>query len=342
MKPDPSPTPAGSTHPGGHRLGDLAGAIVDSSADPGDSADADSICRLPLFDNGFRDCGTVGYKYQDSSAFSGSGDGGPTDPESACRSCGRSAPRSMVRAEHAPSSGGHPSARIRRSLSQVSDAPSDESPELQNALESRIPRLNCKGGQGADHPAKRGRRDSRAIGKDVNNDKCTAPGNPYNPRNRALSDFERGGQWQGRRLLNADAAAPAALMITDQLPSEAFPIGIGRPRPGVGFGFGFSVRVHPNPATSHDPVSRYGWSGAHSTHAQRDGGPAETDSSWARALAPLPPADLGTPIGGGPCGCGELGLAQVTAPSRLVPGDRCGPGPTGLKAAMTENRPSRR
>ena len=73
-----------------------------------------------------------------------------------------------------------------------------------------------------------------------------------------------GGQWQGRRILNTDAAA---LMITDQLPSEAFPIGIGRPRPGVGFGFGFSVRVHPDPATPHDPVGRYGWSGAHSTHA---------------------------------------------------------------------------
>lgn len=73
-----------------------------------------------------------------------------------------------------------------------------------------------------------------------------------------------GGAWQGRRLLEPDTAA---LMINDQLPPEAFPIGIGQPWPGVGFGFGFSVRVDANPDSPHEPVGQYGWSGAASTHA---------------------------------------------------------------------------
>ncbi len=73
-----------------------------------------------------------------------------------------------------------------------------------------------------------------------------------------------GGAWQGRRILEPQTAA---LMITDQLPPEAFPIGIGKPRPGVGFGFGFSVRRDPDQANPHDPVGRYGWNGAASTHA---------------------------------------------------------------------------
>lgn len=73
-----------------------------------------------------------------------------------------------------------------------------------------------------------------------------------------------GGTLFGHRILEPETAA---LMHTNQLPPASFPIGIGRPFLGVGFGFGFSVRVNPDPENPQQPVGRYGWSGAASTHA---------------------------------------------------------------------------
>lgn len=74
-----------------------------------------------------------------------------------------------------------------------------------------------------------------------------------------------GGELNGQRILQPETAA---LMITDQLPPESFPIGFGEAiQHGVGFGYGFSIRVTEDPADPHRPVGEYGWSGAASTHA---------------------------------------------------------------------------
>jgi|GEM_PF-4870194 len=146
-----------------------------------------------------------------------------------------------------------------------------------------------------------------------------------------------GGQWQGRRLLNADTAA---LMITDHPTRRGFwfrllGAGASRSRHAARPGGPLRLERRALDARLGQPLRRP--DGHHPGTApalqQRDGGPAEADSSRPSALAPLPHADLGTPIGGGPCGCGELGPAQITAPSRLVPGDRCGPDPTRLKSS---------
>jgi CubicO group peptidase (beta-lactamase class C family) len=81
---------------------------------------------------------------------------------------------------------------------------------------------------------------------------------------RFLTMIQNGGELDGRRILRP---ATVALMTTNQLPKEAFPIHFDKAaRPGTGFGYGFSVRTE---NTSWDPAGRlgeYGWGGAASTH----------------------------------------------------------------------------
>ena len=81
---------------------------------------------------------------------------------------------------------------------------------------------------------------------------------------RFLAMIEHGGALDGKRILKAKTVA---LMTSDQLPKEAFPIYFGaEKRAGTGFGLGFSVRTE---ITSWDPaghVGEYGWGGAASTH----------------------------------------------------------------------------
>lgn len=81
---------------------------------------------------------------------------------------------------------------------------------------------------------------------------------------RFLSMIERGGELDGQRILRRETVK---LMISNQLPEEAFPIYFGEEkRFGTGFGLGFSVRTE---ITSWDPAGHageYGWGGAASTH----------------------------------------------------------------------------
>lgn len=81
---------------------------------------------------------------------------------------------------------------------------------------------------------------------------------------RFLSMIERGGELDGHRILRRETVK---LMISNQLPDEAFPIYFGEEkRFGTGFGLGFSVRTE---ITSWDPAGHkgeYGWGGAASTH----------------------------------------------------------------------------
>jgi CubicO group peptidase (beta-lactamase class C family) len=81
---------------------------------------------------------------------------------------------------------------------------------------------------------------------------------------RFLTMIQNGGELDGHRILRPETVA---LMTTNQLPKEAFPIHFDKvARLGTGFGFGFSVRTE---NTSWDPAGRlgeYGWGGAASTH----------------------------------------------------------------------------
>jgi CubicO group peptidase (beta-lactamase class C family) len=81
---------------------------------------------------------------------------------------------------------------------------------------------------------------------------------------RFLTMIQNGGELGGHRILRPETVA---LMTTNQLPKEAFPIHFDKEaRLGTGFGFGFSVRTE---NTSWDPSGRlgeYGWGGAASTH----------------------------------------------------------------------------
>jgi CubicO group peptidase (beta-lactamase class C family) len=81
---------------------------------------------------------------------------------------------------------------------------------------------------------------------------------------RFLTMIQNGGELDGHRILRPETVA---LMKTNQLPKEAFPIHFDKtPRLGTGFGYGFSVRTE---NTSWDPAGRlgeYGWGGAASTH----------------------------------------------------------------------------
>jgi CubicO group peptidase (beta-lactamase class C family) len=66
------------------------------------------------------------------------------------------------------------------------------------------------------------------------------------------------------RLLRAESVE---MMTHNQLPPEAYPIGIaGIKRPGVGFGLGFSVITERVDAAPYLPLGEYGWGGAASTH----------------------------------------------------------------------------
>jgi CubicO group peptidase (beta-lactamase class C family) len=82
---------------------------------------------------------------------------------------------------------------------------------------------------------------------------------------RFLTMIQNRGELGGHRILRPETVA---LMTTNQLPKEAFPIQFDKvKREGVGFGFGFSVRTENTPAF--DPAGRvgeYGWGGAASTH----------------------------------------------------------------------------
>ena len=82
---------------------------------------------------------------------------------------------------------------------------------------------------------------------------------------RFLTMIQNGGELGGHRILRPETVA---LMTTNQLPKEAYPIHFDKVRrEGTGFGFGFSVRTENTPAW--DPAGRvgeYGWGGAASTH----------------------------------------------------------------------------
>ena len=81
---------------------------------------------------------------------------------------------------------------------------------------------------------------------------------------RFLTMVQNGGELDGHRFLRPETVA---LMTTDQLPREAFPIHFDKEkRLGTGFGLGFSVRTED---TKWDPAGHrgeYGWGGAASTH----------------------------------------------------------------------------
>jgi CubicO group peptidase (beta-lactamase class C family) len=81
---------------------------------------------------------------------------------------------------------------------------------------------------------------------------------------RFLTMIQNGGELGGHRILRPETVA---LMTTNQLPKEAFPIHFDKEiRHGIGFGFGFCVRTK---NTQWDPSGRlgeYGWGGAASTH----------------------------------------------------------------------------
>jgi CubicO group peptidase (beta-lactamase class C family) len=81
---------------------------------------------------------------------------------------------------------------------------------------------------------------------------------------RFLTMVQNGGELDGHRILRPETVA---LMTTNQLPKQAFPIHFDKDeRHGVGFGFGFCVRTQ---NTKWDPaghLGEYGWGGAASTH----------------------------------------------------------------------------
>ena len=71
------------------------------------------------------------------------------------------------------------------------------------------------------------------------------------------------GELFGKRILRPETVSN---MTRNQLPAQAYPIGIGEPRPGVGFGLGFSVRVESSTWDPDGKLGEYGWGGAASTH----------------------------------------------------------------------------
>ncbi len=71
------------------------------------------------------------------------------------------------------------------------------------------------------------------------------------------------GTFNGTRLLKA---ATVAEMTKNQLPPQAYPMGIIIPRPGIGFGLGFSVVVESVDTNLPRRIGEYGWSGMASTH----------------------------------------------------------------------------
>jgi CubicO group peptidase (beta-lactamase class C family) len=71
------------------------------------------------------------------------------------------------------------------------------------------------------------------------------------------------GTFNGTRLLTA---ATVAEMTKNQLPPQAYPMGIIIPRPGIGFGLGFSVVVESVDTNLPRRIGEYGWSGMASTH----------------------------------------------------------------------------
>ena len=81
---------------------------------------------------------------------------------------------------------------------------------------------------------------------------------------RFLLMVEAGGELHGRRVLSRESVA---LMTTNQLPKEAFPIYFGKQiRHQTGFGLGFSVRTADSEWDPKARVGEYGWGGAASTH----------------------------------------------------------------------------
>lgn len=81
---------------------------------------------------------------------------------------------------------------------------------------------------------------------------------------RFLLMVQASGQWQGKRILSAEAVE---LMTTNQLPESAGWVAVGEDdRPCAGFGLGFSVVVEPGDARPHARKNEYGWGGAASTH----------------------------------------------------------------------------
>ncbi|MFP6588791.1 MAG: serine hydrolase domain-containing protein [Pirellulaceae bacterium] len=71
------------------------------------------------------------------------------------------------------------------------------------------------------------------------------------------------GTFNGTRLLKP---ATVAEMTKNQLPPQAYPMGIIIPRPGIGFGLGFSVVVESVNTNLPRRIGEYGWSGMASTH----------------------------------------------------------------------------
>ena len=71
------------------------------------------------------------------------------------------------------------------------------------------------------------------------------------------------GTFDGTRLLKATTVAE---MTKNQLPPQAYPMGIIIPRPGIGFGLGFSVVVESVDTNLPRRIGEYGWSGMASTH----------------------------------------------------------------------------
>jgi CubicO group peptidase (beta-lactamase class C family) len=81
---------------------------------------------------------------------------------------------------------------------------------------------------------------------------------------RFLTMIQNGGELDGRRIVRPETVA---LMTTNQLPNEAFPIHFDKDvRDGVGFGFGFSVATGKSKWDPAARVGEYGWGGAASTH----------------------------------------------------------------------------
>lgn len=72
-----------------------------------------------------------------------------------------------------------------------------------------------------------------------------------------------GGELDGVRLLKPETVA---MMIENQIPAEAMPIGIGDTRSGIGFGLGFSVVTAEGDWDPAARVGEFGWGGAASTH----------------------------------------------------------------------------
>jgi CubicO group peptidase (beta-lactamase class C family) len=81
---------------------------------------------------------------------------------------------------------------------------------------------------------------------------------------RFLLMVDGGGTLGGVKILSTESVA---LMTTNQLPKEAFPIYFGKEkRHGVGFGLGFCVRTADTEWDKTARAGEYGWGGAASTH----------------------------------------------------------------------------